>query len=206
VEQAVATTATVTSESLLAGLASPDNRTVWQQFVERYRPPIVRFAVAAFGLSPEDAEDAAQLTLGAFAAAYREGQYDRGRARLRSWLYGIARNQIRKTRRDRHGGELVLAADLEQLDEQRADDAHRAEQELWDREWRHEVLRMCLGQVRCMFHRKTLEAFELFAWQGWPASRVAEHLGMPSEAAVYMAKTKVLREIRKLLPTMDGIY
>ncbi len=35
---------TITSTSLLEGLKSPDNRSVWTTFDERYRPMIVRYA------------------------------------------------------------------------------------------------------------------------------------------------------------------
>jgi hypothetical protein len=105
-------TASVTSDTLLLGLADPGNRTVWQQFVERYRPPILRFARRR-GLTGDDAEDAAQQSLVAFAQAYQEGRYDREKGRLRSWLFGIARNQIRKTRRESHSRELPFDPEIQ---------------------------------------------------------------------------------------------
>ena len=43
-------TTTVTSTCLLAGLRKPENRTVWQQFVDRYRPMLVRYGCHSFGL------------------------------------------------------------------------------------------------------------------------------------------------------------
>lgn len=89
---------TVTSTALLAGLADPANRTVWEQFVERYRPLLVRYACRV-GLSPEDAEDVAQASLLAFSTDFREGVYDRSLGRLRSWLFGIVQNRVRSFRR-----------------------------------------------------------------------------------------------------------
>ena len=50
---------TVTSTTLLQGLKDPANEVVWQQYVERYRPLIVRYAQAV-GLAAADAEDVAQ--------------------------------------------------------------------------------------------------------------------------------------------------
>ena len=74
---------TVTNTILLAGLEKPENCTVWQQFVDRYRPLVMHYAQNRFGLGLHDAEDAAQNTLAAFAEAYQKGQYDRDKGRLR---------------------------------------------------------------------------------------------------------------------------
>ena len=79
---------TMTSTSLLEGLGERDNRTIWHQFVERYRPMIAGYA-QRMGLGSEDAEDAAQATLIAFCEAYQAGRYQREQGRLRSWLFGV---------------------------------------------------------------------------------------------------------------------
>ena len=63
---------TITSTHLLEGLRSRGNNTVWNQFVERYRPMIVRYA-RRFGLNDADAQDAAQQSLAAFCDAYQHG-------------------------------------------------------------------------------------------------------------------------------------
>ena len=73
---------TVTSASLLAGLKDPANQTVWQQYVDRYRPLILAF-LAGLGLARDDAEDVAQASLIAFSTGYLEGKYDPDRGRLR---------------------------------------------------------------------------------------------------------------------------
>ena len=202
-QRAVALT-TTTSTYLLDGLKSPDNRTVWQQFVGRYRPMILKYA-CRLGLPDEDAEDAAQQTVLAFSTAYQNGKYDRAKGRLRHWLFGIARNEIRNAIRRRHGREVQIVdqpsgtAFFESLQ----DDDHF--ETLWDEEWRQAVLHQCLDEVRDTFEPKTIEAFELFAWKGWPARRVATHLTI-SENAVFLAKHKILKRIRELLPQMEEIW
>ncbi|MEW6253758.1 MAG: sigma factor, partial [Planctomycetota bacterium] len=85
---------TTTNTDLLRGLKDPQNQTVWQQYVDRYRPLLLGCG-RRVGLSHADAEDVAQLTLTAFCTAYQAGKYDRERGRLRDWLFGIMRNQIR---------------------------------------------------------------------------------------------------------------
>ena len=55
---------------------------------------IERYA-ARFNLKRADAQDAAQQTLIAFCNAYQQDKYQKEKGRLRVWLFGIARNQIR---------------------------------------------------------------------------------------------------------------
>ena len=59
---------TITSTTLLDGLRDPRNRSVWDQFVSRYRPTIVRFG-CRLGLREDEGENAAQEALKAFAIA-----------------------------------------------------------------------------------------------------------------------------------------
>lgn len=195
---------TVTNTELLNGLRRSDNRMVWQQFVERYQPVIERYAVR-FGLSQADAQDAAQQALIEFSASYQAGKYDREQGRLRSWLFGIARNQMRNLRRKRGRGERQV------IDETNAtgffdrlpddDELEKA----WDEEWRQSVVRQCLEEVRREVDAKTIEAFELFAWKGFSAQEVAARLEMTPNA-VFIAKHRVLRRIRELADQMEDIW
>jgi RNA polymerase sigma-70 factor, ECF subfamily len=195
---------TMTSTALLEGLKAPDNSTVWLEFDNRDRPMITRYA-RRFGLTDQDAQDAAQQTLIAFCDSYRQGKYDRDKGRLRIWLFGIARNQILNTRRKKRGRE-VQVADASQATGffDKVEDEDQLEQ-AWNEEWRQAVLRQCLEAVRKEFDGKTVEAFELFAWKGLPAQEVAEQLGMTANA-VFLVKHRVMKRIRELLPAMEDIW
>src|SRR5678816_3748894 len=125
---------TATSTALLQALMNGSDDRAWSQFVLRYRPLLVRYA-ARLGLSSDDTEDFAQATLGAFAGAYRAGNYERTRGRLRDWLFGIARNHLRVARRGKRRG-VVELTDQPAIDE---DAAERA----FDEEWQREVLAQC---------------------------------------------------------------
>lgn len=197
----------VTNTFLLDGLRQPDNRPVWQEFVARYRPVMVSYA-RRLGLTEEDAEDAAQRTLLEFSEGYQQGKYDREKGRLRHWLFGISRNHIRNTVRRRPAREHQVLGKQDEtdfferiLDETQVDQLEAIE----DQEWRKGVLRQCLIEVRQQFEARTVEAFELFAGQGWPAQRVADHLGMTVNA-VSLAKHKILKRVRELTPKMDRIW
>ena len=192
-----------TSASLLEALRDPHNRTVWDQYVGRYRPLLVRY-VRRLGLDGEQAEDVAQQTLLTFSTSYRAGRYEPGKGRLRSWLFGIARNELlqfrRRRRRDVQAPESRGGDDLfEQV-------AAREDLEgLWDEEWRRSVLAACLEQVRREVQPQSYEAFELFALRGRPAEEVAARLGTTANA-VFLAKRRILQRVRELLPLVEDLW
>ena len=188
--------ATTTNTHLLDGLLHASNRDVWQGYVSRYRPMIVGFS-RRLGLSAEDAEDTAQQTLIAFADSYRAGKYQRDKGRLRTWLFGIARNQALNCRK-RNARRRPRTATPEELDDLGQDDGLHA---VWEREWRDAVLRACLEEVRGEVKPTTFEAFRLFALEGVEAERVGEQLGITANA-VFGAKRRVVRRVRELLPQM----
>lgn len=195
---------TITNTQLLDDLRNPGNETVWQQFVNRYMPMIVKYAVRA-GLRSADADDAAQQTMIAFCTAYQQGKYDREKGRLRFWLYGIARNQIKSVFRRRAKQEVQVAEDTAQTDffARQPDEADL--EKVWEEEWREAVLRQCLEEVHREFDPKSIEAFELFAWKGLPAQEVAERLDMTPNA-VFIVKSRILKRIRELVPDMEKIW
>lgn len=191
----------ITSTFMLERLKDPDDRAIWQQFVERYRPLIIRCA-KRFGLKDEDAQDAAQHTLMAFYTAYRDGKYDPQRGRLRHWLFGIARHWILNVFEKKRNQEVEIPSRTDQTNFFARVPGDDRLEEIWENEWREAVLHQCLGQVRQEFDARTFRAFELFAQDGWPARQVAEHLGMTSNA-VFIAKHRILKRIRDLLPELE---
>ena len=203
-KQDPALTETITSTFLLEGLRQPENTTVWSQFDQRYRPMLMRYAIK-LGLNDADAHDAAQHALIEFSKAYQDGKYDREKGRLRIWLFGIARNQILNLRKKKRGREVNVADKTAETNFFAAVEDEDQMQQMWDEEWRQSVLRQCLEAVRREFDGKTVEAFELFAWQGQSAQDVAEKLDMTPNA-VFLVKHRVMKRIRELLPSMEDIW
>jgi RNA polymerase sigma-70 factor (ECF subfamily) len=195
---------TITSASLLDGLRDHANRTVWQQFAARYQPMLVRYA-RRLGLAEADAEDAAQQTLIAFSESYRDGKYDPLKGRLRVWLFGIARNQVRNLRRriGQHEMQVVDETQHTGFFARLPDDD--VFERIWEEEWRDAVVRQCLAEVAREFDERTLRAFELFAWKGQTAQEVAQQLDMTPNA-VFIAKHRVMKRIRALIPRMEEIW
>ena len=194
---------TVTSTFLLEGLRDAGNRTIWQEFVDRYRPMLVRYGVRG-GLRESDAQDAAQQTLIAFCNAYQAGQYQREQGRLRHWLFGIARNQIRNTFRRVRRKEIQVAGEASRTDFFDRQVDHAEMERIWEDEWQQAVLRQCLEEIRREVDAKSIQAFELFAWKGQSALEVAELLGMTPNA-VFITKHRSMKRIRALLPQMEDV-
>lgn len=185
---------TLTSTSLLDRLAASSDQTIWREYVDRYRPRIVRY-LGRLGLAGADAEDTAQQALMEFAEGLRAGRYDRERGRLRSWLFGIVSNHLRNVRR-RVAGQPLSLESLDRALEGESPDP------LWEDEWRRSLLRQALRQVRAEVHPETWRAFEAFGLGEQSAATVAEELGM-KRMNVFAAKRRVLERVRVLLPQLD---
>ena len=195
---------TLTSATLLAELRAPENRTVWQQYVDRYRPVIVGYARRR-GLSDDDAQDAAQETLMLFSRAYVDGKYEREKGRLRKWLLAIAHNQISNAFRRRNKHEVQVVDKPEETAFFARIDDEKASEDVWEQEWRQGVLQACLEEVRLQVDAKTMQAFVETSVSGTPAGKVAERLGI-TRNAVYLARHHVLKRVRELIPKMEEIW
>ncbi len=195
---------TTTCTELLDGLRRIDNHDVWQQFVNRYRGMIERYAVR-LGLREADAQDAAQQALISFCTDYRAGKYERERGRLRQWLFGIARNQVRSLHRRNQRGEKQVVDQTNETGFFSALPVDDEMERLWQEEWRDSVIRQCLEEVRGSMDAKSVEAFELFAWKGLDAETVGQRLDMTPNA-VFIAKHRVLKKIRALQEEMEEIW
>lgn len=175
----------------------------WGRFLDRFRKPVVAFALKA-GLSPAAADDVAQETMLAFLEGLRKGSYDRGKGRLSSWLFGIASLKVRQTwdaqarvARD-HAGEAGSAPGLSQIADPAALEAS------WDQSFCRSVLEQSLARVRLEVDPQTFRAFELVAMKEVPAADVATQLGM-TRNAVFLAKHRVVKRIRALKDAFESV-
>jgi len=182
-----------TSASILARLQTFSSETAWSSLAEHFERPLHRYARRA-GLTPEQAADAVQDTLVAFAQAYRAGGYDAARGRLSAWLFGIARREVASLRR-------AVARDpvgaLDSVVERDTPEDEDALERIWDEEWRRAVLERCIERVRHEVEPATWECFALQTFEGLSAEAVAQRMGVP-HTRVYNAKHRVSRRMREL--------
>lgn len=190
-----------TSTALLEGLSDPANASVWREFDERYRPILLAFA-RRMGLNDVDAADMAQEAMLRFVKAYREGQYDRSRGRLRSWLTGMARNSLRDMRRriERRGERRGLSA-LEALPGEEEMEA------AWDAECERAVLRRGLDELRTTTRtdERTIQTFERLMLDDRAPADVAREMSITLNE-VYVAKHRCLRRLRDIVRRLERAY
>lgn len=184
----------ITTSVMLDRLQEVDD-TAWSGFVDRFRSPLVAYARRA-GLNEEEAEDAAQETLLAFARDFRAGRYERSQGRLHSWLFGIARNRVIDVTRRRRSRELPAGQDRSQTGFWNEVPEDAPSQESFDRDWKQSVFEACLAQVRRELQPETVRAFELVVLEERSPSEAAEELGLTSNA-VSVAKHRVLTRLRE---------
>jgi RNA polymerase sigma-70 factor (ECF subfamily) len=191
---------TSTTTCLLEGLFDAQNHAVWREFDLRYRP-IAYGCAKRLGLSDADADEVVQDTLSRFLEEYRQGKYDRGRGRLRSWIVAILKFRVAGFRREqanrRHWrGESAM----DQLPD-------RDLEALWEKERQAVILRQALDELRERSHtsEKTIAAFEAYVLRQRPPDEVAVELDM-TIADVYMAKNRVAERLRAIVQRLESLF
>jgi len=183
-----------TRASLLIRVRDPADQAAWREFVEIYRPVILRLARHK-GMQEADAEDVAQEVLAAVAKAVEQREHDRKRAKFRTWLHRVAHNAIlnalTRGKPDRGSGDSALLAVLNQHESHTGPDS-----DLLRLEYRREVFRWAVRQVREEFQQATWDAFWLTAVEGRAIEAVAEELGK-NRGAIYAARSRVIRRIQE---------
>jgi RNA polymerase sigma-70 factor (ECF subfamily) len=192
----------LTTSTILRDLTDASNDSAWRRLAGRFHVPILRFA-RKLGLTEADADDVAQETLAAFAAAYRAGRYDRAKGRLSQWLFGIAWRQAQSVRRSAARRAAVEGqVDRTSIWDQVADEADVSR--TWDQEWEYASLEQCLRQVRQEVEPDTARAFELVMQPGRTPADVAKELGVDAKT-VYNAKYSMLKRLRELRQSLEDL-
>ena len=183
-----------TRPSLLIRVRDPGDQVAWLEFVEIYRPVILRLARQK-AMQEADAEDVAQDVLAAVAKAIEQREHDPKRAKFRTWLNRVASNAIlnalTRGRPDRGSGGSALLEVLNQHESHSGPDS-----DLLQLEYRREVFRWAARHVRKEFHQDTWDAFWLTAIEGRTVEAVAGELGK-NPGAIYAARSRVIRRIQE---------
>lgn len=176
-----------TSISLLDRLRRTDDSTAWTRFCELYAPLLYRWA-GRLGLQDADAADLVQDVFGKLLVKLPEFNYDPGRS-FRGWLRTVLVNCWRGRP---HREAAPLAADPPC-----SDPANQVEQA----EYRGYLVGRALHVMQTDFEPSTWKACWETVVNNRAASEVATELGV-SVAAVYIARSRVLRRLREELRGM----
>ncbi|MBX9580645.1 MAG: sigma-70 family RNA polymerase sigma factor [Gemmataceae bacterium] len=190
---------TPTPVSLLHRLARLGAAADWAAFVARYAP-LVADRCRAAGLQPADADDIRAEVFARLVTALRGFDYDPGRT-FRGYLRAAVDNAIRshwRTLARRPG--WVAAGGLPDLPDPLAGLGDELGGAIEDRA---SAAAEAVERARAGVEPHTWQAFWLTAIEDRPAAEAADRLGMTS-AAVYMAKSRVLRLLRESLGEGGG--
>ena len=189
---AVASFMQTTSISLLNQLRAGGNNEAWQTFDALYRPWLRGWLTQRL-MQSADAEDVLQNVMSVLLRELPEFKHNGRPGAFRAWLRGIVVNRIREFARQSRAAELPGDTATKLVDEL-ADD-HSPLTEEWDREHNQYLVSHLLALAERDFGATAVEAFRATLLEGQSAAQAAETLGI-SEAAVWAAKSRVLRRLR----------
>ncbi|MFN0055882.1 MAG: RNA polymerase sigma factor [Planctomycetales bacterium] len=193
-----------TNPSLLLRLSGTAREQAWFEFVELYRPAILRLA-ARKGLQHGDCEDLAQSVLLSVAGAIQAWETDPARGKFRTWLHTIAQRRVIDALRRRATAAVSGGSSVQRLLEEREERGE--DSSLFRMELKRQAFRQVAHSIRDEFQETTWNCFWLVAVEGLGPAEAARQTGK-SIGAVYAAKGRVARRlierIRELEPQFSG--
>jgi RNA polymerase sigma-70 factor (ECF subfamily) len=190
-----------TRSTLLWAVRNPRDERAWAAFTRRYEG-VIRARCRAQGLGPEAADELTQAVLVKLVEAMPNFVYDPARG-FRRWLSRVVANAINDQRRranrrrgDRGSGETAVREALENVPAHEAIDQDAMVVSLEEHLEQDRRMREACERVQRRIEGQTWQAFWLSAVEGLKGKDVAERLEM-EVAAVYMAKSRVLKMIRR---------
>lgn len=191
-----------TRHSLLLRLRDPQDSEAWGEFLDIYEPLIWRLARRK-GFQDADARELAQDVFISVSGAIDRWDPDRSKGTFRGWLFRIARNlMINVLRRNgRHPAATGDSDFLKLLNEQ--PDPNAEETAFFDLEYRRELFRWAAEKIQTEVNEATWLAFHETCVESRSPDDVARELGM-SRGAVYVAKSRVMTRLRKLVQTVES--
>ena len=188
-----------TQPSLLLRIRQPADAAAWREFVDLYAPLVYGF-LRKQSLQDADAADVAQDVLRTVAQRIGELRYDPARGTFRGWLFTIVNSRLNDFRRRGQRQRALVVHAAEQISEAEQESASSAE---WDLDYQRQVFHAAAERVRGDFGTSAWRAFWQAAVEGRPAKEIAADLGM-SQAAVYLAKARIMNRIREELAVLTG--
>ena len=185
-----------TSLSLLDQLGKESDEASWDRLCEVYSP-LLHGWLRRYDVQDADADDLIQDVLMVVMRELQNFQHNQQTGAFRSWLRRILVNRLQNFWRKRgHGDAAEGGSDLaRRLNE--FEDPNSQLSQIWDRQHDRHLTRKLLDLVEPHFTETTRTAFRRLVLAGAKADEVAAELDL-SLNAVFTAKSRVLRELRRL--------
>lgn len=185
-----------TSLSLLERLRTSPDDADWSRLIEAYSP-LLRMWVLRSDVQAADADDLVQEVLLVVHRELPKFQHNQRAGAFRCWLRQIVVHRLRNFWRSRGrqpaaGNDSRWEDQLRQLED---DGSHLSQ--LWDREHNLAIARKLLEMLDARFTESTRIVFRRLVLDGADADTVSAETGL-SLNAIFTAKSRVLRELRRL--------
>ena len=188
-----------TRASLIVRLPNADDAPAWTEFAEIYEPFVYQFARRR-GLQDSDARELVQEVFLGVAKAVRRFEPDQHRARFRTWLFRIARNQLINQLSARKKEQVVDTGAWDYLEEAHEESDSSSADEI---EYRREVFRWASAKVQKSVKAETWAAFWQTSVVGRPVDDVASQLGV-ARGVVYVARSRVIQKLRNEISRFES--
>jgi RNA polymerase sigma-70 factor (ECF subfamily) len=172
----------------------------WQRLVCLYGPVVYRWC-RRYGVARDDAPDLVQDVFAVVALHIDRFHRDRPGDSFAAWLRTVTRNVIRGYYRSRRGQPVAQGGTDAQQQFLQVPELPKHVESGNSQETRGLIMPIGLDLVRAEFENHTWEAFRRVAIERQSSAQVAVDLGM-SIAAVYQAKSRVLRRLRQELDAL----
>ncbi|PWU19623.1 MAG: RNA polymerase subunit sigma [Verrucomicrobia bacterium] len=191
---------TSTRWSLIERLKNWEDNESWQRFFETYWRLIYRTAERA-GLSSAEAQEVVQETVLSVAKNMRQFKADPALGSFKSWLLNITRWRIADQFRKRVPAQKPSPASSDDATgtdvlERVADPGARSWEQLWEEEWRQNLLDAAMDSVKKRINPIHYKVFYLHVLKKLPSAKVAAVMKM-NIAQVYIIKQRVTGQLKK---------
>ena len=190
-----------TRYTLLSRLHDWDDQESWRVFFDTYWRLIYSVAIRS-GLTEAEAQDAVQETVICVAKDIQKFKRDRSAGSFKGWLRNLTRWRIADQLRKRGRADLKVLVFTEEHAEVAQDSANGGLDELWEAEWRANLLEAATERVRLKVKEEHYQMFDLNVVKQLPAQQVAKRLGV-NVGLVYLAKHRVSALIRKEVQLLE---
>jgi RNA polymerase sigma factor (sigma-70 family) len=190
-----------TRRSLLTRLKNWDDRSGWQEFMDKYGRFIFGMARKQ-GFSIEEAEDVVQDVLVSVAKKMPEFRYQGDKGSFKAWLVMIVKSRVidhlrKKYRRLPAAGYAGGEPDGTRIEERVAQQEDALSHEsVWAAEWESHVLETALARVKERLPAKHFLAFRMCTQQQKSPAEVAKALGI-SLPMIYVIRHRAGRMVAK---------
>ena len=195
-----------TRPTLLQRASDPKDHKAWEEF-EQYYHEFIRMVLFQMNCNIDDHNDLVQDILLRIWKTLPELNYNRDRARFRTWLSQLIRNKVidhfRKVKRVSQKQEKIR-------EETNAEAAIVSEPELVEiiqKEWEVHIVKLALKNISDLFTERAIEAFEL-GMEGVKTTQIAEKLGIKENSVIKLrnrVKHRLVKEIQHLREELESV-